>query len=291
MRRSTSGLVAALACGAGGCLCFSPGPIGDAYPRGARLAVVLFHVSPPQNRVSPEAEHDALESAGVPFAWLLRGEELLGPATHQPAVALDDAARVYAAFRTAFAAAAGPELVPDGAVRAAAGNAAALAWFSDGPGWPPAAGQQALPLESGDFLWLAPRDGGGGASWRPAALIASLPLFHLGGLRPAHGEPAPAPLARRLDADGFLMAAVVPVFEPGGTARTGPDRWVVSTSLRFYAAVTIFGRDGRRRYENFFRSGPVRLPRPPGAGPELERRTIDFARKLARRVRAEAIAG
>ncbi|MHB8416705.1 MAG: hypothetical protein ACYDCL_01425 [Myxococcales bacterium] len=128
----------------------------------------------------------------------------------------------------------------------------------------------------------------GDPSPRPFALIKPTDFysFHLAPVSPS----MPA-LARELGVQGLVevfLRPVVAVYPQGG-----PGLGYQVKPMRVRAEVTVFGADGRRRYENIFRSEPIPLAGP--AGPldpgRLQEGLEEFARKLGSRVAVEAFSG
>lgn len=294
MRRFASRATLALLLALSGCcgpwMCLTA-PILDGFPPGSRAAVVLFHVA------------WGVESYQAPPSFPQRpGPQSPGFAPPPPVgpAGIDHPAAVYEAFRQGLTEAGRARLISDERVRSLPDLQALLPSLSapsySSPAPAPDARAFPFPLEVGDAPLVEQRWGDSTPLPRQIAKPTDLYTYHL-----APVSSRMSVLARQLGADGLveLFLRPVVVVNPGG-----PGGYTVEP-LRIFAMVTVFGPDGRRRYENIFRSAAIRVGDPAlfalqSTGPSqvgivdphfLQQVTVQFAHELGKRVAAEAFSG
>ncbi len=253
-----------------GCWIFLTAPLLDALPRRSRVAVVLFH------------ESWGVETYQAPPSFV----NLPTPRGPPPktAVAIPHPAAVYASFRRGLAESGAAVLVDDARAQSLPDLVARVPALAAPSPSSPAPRQDArafpFPIEVGDAVTAQKR--WGDPTPRPVRIGLETDVYdyHL-----ARVSPAMPALARELGADGLVEVFLRPVAQ----VVRSRDGYAVAP-MYVWASVTMFGADGRRRYENIFRSDAI--PADSSDGPSgLERRLEAFARELGERVASEAFGG
>ncbi|MHB1846582.1 MAG: hypothetical protein ACYCWW_17300 [Deltaproteobacteria bacterium] len=259
-------------------------PILEPFAPGARAAVVLFHVA------------WGTEADMTVRPW---GPNGFGPPPLPTRIPIEHPAAVYEAFREGLGGSGSVTLVSDDRLRklphltALVPSLTAPSYSSPAPSLD--ARSFPFPIEVGDAPIVEKRWGLELPVPMHLAKPTELFTYHL-----APVSPRMPTLARELGADGLVEVFLRPVFT---VTQAGSS--YSATPLRIYAMVTVFGPDGRRRYENVFRSVPLEDEEPgavegqasaPGGAvsgdlSHVQRRAEAFARKLGARVASEGFGG
>ncbi|MHB1843327.1 MAG: hypothetical protein ACYCWW_00650 [Deltaproteobacteria bacterium] len=279
---------------AGSLFAFSGGPRFGSFPPDARSAVVLFHVS----WAFLDTGHTL---CGQPVSWPDESEvgffnTIPTPLFSGTAGPIEHPAALYAAFREGLRAS-GVNLVDDSAVRSLPNLVALVPALREpnpsSPAPAPDARSFPFPLEVGDEPRFEQSSSGRGSDHgpgRPVPRRVERPRDLLD-RELAAVSPRMPKLAVELGADDLIEVLLVPIMQ----IRRKDDRFNsfengIDAPTHIFALVTIFDREGRRRYENVFESERTSTGDTAAMTYDdaVQWRAAELARKLGARVALEA---